>query len=96
VALLATVAARRAAGRQPMSIDISCPAGPTAANPPHAAAAVGRWNRQTDGHRTVTQTLPHTMPTVLVKYIHFSEGQTDYFSWTVIIKLDTFLVDNRL
>jgi len=27
--------------------------GATAANPPRAAA-VGEWNRQTDGHRTVT------------------------------------------
>ena len=37
------------------------PAGPTAANPPHAAAAVDRWDRQTngetDGHRIVTCTL---------------------------------------
>jgi len=36
------------------------PAGPTAANPPHAAEAVDSWDRQTygqrdvlDGHRTV-------------------------------------------
>jgi len=33
-------------------------AGPTEANPPHAAAAVDSWDRQTDGqtdgHRTVT------------------------------------------
>jgi len=29
-------------------------AGSTAANPPHAAAAVDTWDRQTDGHRTVT------------------------------------------
>ena len=40
------------------SIDISCPVGLTAANPPHAATAVDRWPRQTDrqmdGHRTVT------------------------------------------
>jgi len=40
--------------------------GPTAANPPHAAAA-GKWDRQTDGQtdghrrRTVTQILPHTI-----------------------------------
>jgi len=27
------------------------PAGPTAANPPHAAVA-GKWDRQTDGRRT--------------------------------------------
>ena len=32
------------------------PAGLTAANLPHAAAAVDRRDRQTDGHRTVTQT----------------------------------------
>jgi len=32
------------------------PAGPTAANPPHAAAA-GEWDRQRDGLRTVTETL---------------------------------------
>jgi len=34
------------------------PAGPTAANAPHAAAAVDSWDRQTDrqtdGHRIVT------------------------------------------
>jgi len=29
-------------------------AGPTAANQPHAAAAVDSWGGQTDGHRTVT------------------------------------------
>ena len=40
------------------------PAGPTAANPLHAAAAVDSGDRQTDGHRTVTQTLPHTMRAV--------------------------------
>ena len=43
-------------------------AGHTAANPPHAAAAVDRRDRQTyrqtDGHRTVTQSLPHTMRAV--------------------------------
>ena len=33
------------------------PAGPTAANPPHATA-VGEWDRQTDGHCTVLQTAP--------------------------------------
>jgi len=30
------------------------PAGPAAANPPHAAAAVDRWDRQTDGHFTIS------------------------------------------
>ena len=36
--------------------------------PPHAAAAVDEWDRQayTDGHRNVTQTLPHTTRTVSV------------------------------
>jgi len=33
---------------------ISSPAGRSAANPPHAAAAVDRWDRQTDVHRSVT------------------------------------------
>jgi len=52
------------------------PAGPTAANPPYAAAAVDRWDRQTDTRtetdrqtdvrRTVTQTLPHTMRAVSI------------------------------
>jgi len=39
------------------------PAGPTAANPPHAAAASGRadTNRQADGHRAVTWTLLHIL-----------------------------------
>ena len=31
------------------------PAGPTAANPPHAAAAVDRWDRQTDGRTDARQ-----------------------------------------
>jgi len=42
--------------RPPLSAAIDqylLPAGPTAANPPHAAA-VGEWDRQTDGHRTVS------------------------------------------
>jgi len=30
------------------------PSGPTAANLPHAAAAVDNWDRQTDGHRIIT------------------------------------------
>jgi len=30
------------------------PARPTAANPPHAAAAVDRWDRQTDRHFTIS------------------------------------------
>jgi len=30
------------------------PAGPTAANPPNAVAAVDSWDRETDGHRTDT------------------------------------------
>ena len=33
------------------------PAGRPAVNPLHAAAAVDRWDRRADGHRTVTQTL---------------------------------------
>ena len=37
------------------------PARPTAANSLHAAAAVDSWDRQTDGHRTVTQILLHTV-----------------------------------
>jgi len=40
------------------------PAGPTAANQPHAAAA-GKWDRQMDRHM-ITQTLPHTMRAVLL------------------------------
>ena len=35
------------------------PAGPTAANPPHAVAAVDRWNGQTDGQ---TDTVPLHRP----------------------------------
>jgi len=58
VALPACAAARRAAalcccgaGRAAISRYL-LPAWPTAANPPHAAAA-GEWDRRTDGHRTV-------------------------------------------
>jgi len=38
-----------------LSIDISCLQGEgrSAANPTHAAAAVDRWDRQTDGRQTV-------------------------------------------
>jgi len=41
-------------------------AGPTAANPPHAVAAVDRRDRQTDGRRTVALTLPSSVnkPTI--------------------------------
>ena len=58
-ALPAFAAARRAAapcccGAGRAAIDrYLLPAGPTAANPPHAAAT-GEWDRQMDGHRTVT------------------------------------------
>jgi len=33
-------------------------------NPPHASAVVDKWHRQTNGHRTITQTLPHTKQAV--------------------------------
>jgi len=46
VALLA-VAAVLSAGRAAIDRYLS-PAEPTAANPPHAAAAVDRWDRRTD------------------------------------------------
>ena len=51
------------------------PAGPTAANPPHPAAAIDRWDRQTD-----RQTLPHSQWTV--KSIKKSV-KADY--WTHIV-----------
>ena len=35
-------------------------AGPTAANPPYAAAAVDSWNRQTDEHRYTDPAAYHT------------------------------------
>ena len=61
--LLAYAADRRAAaaplllGAGRAAIDrYLLPAGRTAANPPHAAAAVDSWDRQRDGHRTVIQT----------------------------------------
>ena len=49
VTLLAFAAVRRAA-----AIDIPCLPGPQQQNHPHAAAAVNSWDRQTDGHCTVT------------------------------------------
>jgi len=65
VALPAFAAERRAAVRADR---YHLPAGPTAANPPPAATSSDRWtgqtDGQTDGHRTVTQTLPHTMRAV--------------------------------
>jgi len=40
--------------RPPLSIDYVLPIGRSAANPPHAAAAVERWNNErTDGRPTV-------------------------------------------
>jgi len=49
------VVRRAAVARMDAAIDrYLLPAGPTAANPPHAASAVDRWHRQTDGHRTIT------------------------------------------
>ena len=62
VALPAFAAAAAAAPAAQQSIDISLPAGPTAANPPHAAAA-GEWDRQTDGRTPCgyTDSLPLTM-----------------------------------
>jgi len=58
--LLSAVLRARAAAAPvtQQAIDISwLPAMPTAGNPPHIAATVDRWDRQTDGrtdgHRTV-------------------------------------------
>jgi len=62
VALPAIAAERRSTvpcccGARRAAIDrYLLPAEPTAANPLHAAAA-GEWDRQTDGHGTVTLTL---------------------------------------
>jgi len=61
VTLLAFAADRRAAAPLQLGAGRAAndrylpPAGPTAANPPHAAAAVDRWNRQTDRR---TDTVP--------------------------------------
>jgi len=44
------------AARPQLSIDV-LPAGRSAENLPHTAAAVDRWDRQTDRRATVTQTL---------------------------------------
>ena len=55
VELPAFAAARRAVapcGRAAIDRHLT-PAGPTAANPSHAAAA-GKWDRNTDGHRAVS------------------------------------------
>jgi len=41
------------ARRPPLSIDISCPPGPQQ-QPAAPHAEVAKWNRRTDGHRTVT------------------------------------------
>jgi len=40
--------------QQRQSTEGTLPAGHSAANPPAAAAAVDRWDRQTDGHPTVS------------------------------------------
>jgi len=52
----------------PLPIDISCPRGRSATNPPHAAAAVDRWDRRTDG-QTLDRFMdpdPHTMRAVSI------------------------------
>jgi len=53
--LLASAAERRAAAAPGAAAVYRyfLPVGPTAANPPHADSG-GEWDRQTDGHRTVT------------------------------------------
>ena len=48
------------------------PAGPTAANPPHAVATADRWDRQMDGHRAVAQTVAYSASSVEKP----AEGQT--------------------
>ena len=50
--------------RPPPSTDMSLPAGRPAANPLHAAVAVERWDRQTDGPTPdrYADPAPHTMP----------------------------------
>jgi len=63
VALLAFVFERRAAvlPRRPAAAAVDqyrLPAGPTAANPLHAAAAVEKWDRQTDGRTPTRYTDP--------------------------------------
>jgi len=64
-------AARRAAApllldvrRPPPSTDVSLPAGRPAANPLHAAVAVERWDRRSDGPTPdrYGDPAPHTMP----------------------------------
>jgi len=45
------------------------PAGRSATNPPHAAAAVDRWDRRTDGRQTLDRFMdpdPHTMRAVSI------------------------------
>jgi len=59
-------AGAHAARRTPAlpSIDISCPQGCSAANPPAVVAVVDRRDRQSDGRSTVTWYIdpaPHTM-----------------------------------
>ena len=73
VTLLAFAAKRHAAVHRAAGPPVAAavdrylpPAGPTTANPPHAAAAVDRWDRQTDrqtdtdGRPTITYTLLHS------------------------------------
>jgi len=63
VTLLAFAAERRAAGRPPLSIDISRPPGPQQQTHgmPLLWCNMGQAERQTDGHRIVTLTPWHTM-----------------------------------
>jgi len=64
-----------------------------AANPPHAAAAVDRWDRQTDrqsdGHRTVKLTLPPTMQAVSIIYLYAigGSGMVSIFIFLFVVQI---------
>jgi len=82
-------------------------AGPTAANPPHAAAGVDRWDRQTDGRVAVSRTLLRiTMRAVSVtiyrqrKYTvrqkkrnHFSFMSKSFNMQCILTKFSTLIVN---
>ena len=68
VTLPAFAAERRATAPSLLGDRYVLPAKHSAANPPHAAAAVERWDRRTDGRPIVTDTAPHTMQAVSIRW----------------------------
>ena len=74
-------------------IDVACPrAGPTAANPLHAVAAVNRWDRQTDAGHFHRPCSAYCVSTVIQWCIG---GYTSYTNLRVFLTAYTHLSDHK-